>query len=659
MGRTAFFAGRAIKKPGFYSQIVSGVKNNTFVSLSYSGLTVIDTGSGAGWGMGAGIAGTLKKNADAIHSFTSLPDFQSEVKGGVWWKLAEKLFLPNGTRDRGIDTITYVRACETTPAEITLTFTNGSVVLQCRDEGTVSNALRNDVLASDTCTVTNSGVQNDTITLKVGTTTLGAYTVGATPTIASVVTGLYDACVALSATTGYSFSSKTATGFKYTAPVNTGAAANSYVPSIVKTGTVAATVGSTLTGGVTGDTIVKGYAAKLTSGQLDSDKYQLVFLRGKWRGDDTLNLSSGKSNFKTFLASDEEVIGYSVEFAYLSELKAWMDSNSKFQEWFRVKTYTETGSGTVVAGDLTSLSSPQRASGGTEDYQPEHVDAVLEYLQNDYSSFILLDGYGLDAYSAANLKIAAWNTLEARFPKQIYVAVGTTEDDFKGDSTDSCNMAITYDNQTTTIVHGGVGYTANGGGFEQYNSMMQAAQLLGREAGLAPQVPLTQKQIGVQYLIHKLSSKQEDQAIDAGVLTTILDSDYDPPRFVCLNGVNSLQNNTANPPINTDGTTYSKQLFRIISQINKELTINGKRKFFGDVNGVNRFTANKGTVEAFATAFLKTKTVTANVDNLIVSFKNVVAAIQGDSVYLTYEIEPNFEVKFFFATGTVIDPTVG
>ena len=156
-----------------------------------------------------------------------------------------------------------------------------------------------------------------------------------------------------------------------------------------------------------------------------------------------------------------------------------------------------------------------------------------------------------------------------------------------------------------------------------------------------------------------MSSKQEDQAIDAGVLTTILDSDYDPPRFVCLNGVNSLQNNTANPPINTDGTTYSKQLFRIISQINKELTINGKRKFFGDVNGVNRFTANKGAVEAFATAFLKTKTVTANVDNLIVSFKNVVATIQGDSVYLTYEIEPNFEVKFFFATGTVIDPTVG
>lgn len=80
MGRTIFFNGRAIKKPGAYSQIVSGVKNSNFASLSYSGLLVIDTGSGAGWGCGAGIAGTLKSKGDAIQTFTTSPDFKSVVQ---------------------------------------------------------------------------------------------------------------------------------------------------------------------------------------------------------------------------------------------------------------------------------------------------------------------------------------------------------------------------------------------------------------------------------------------------------------------------------------------------------------------------------------------------------------------------------------------------
>lgn len=659
MGRTIFFNSRAIKKPGAYSQIVSGVKNSNFASLSYSGLLVIDTGSGAGWGCGAGIAGTLKNKAEAIQTFTALPDFKSEVTGGKWWKVADSLFLPNGTRSGGVTSIDYVRACETTPAEITLGFANGNVVLQTTDEGVVANGVRNDVLASDVCTVTNAGANADTITLKVGALTLGSYTVKTSDTIALVVTGLYDACVALAATTGYSFSDKTGTTFKYTAPINTGATGNSLVPSIVKTGTVAATVGSTLLGGVTGTKVVKGYAAKLIAGSLDNTKYQLVFTKGNWRGDDDLNIESGKSNFKTFLLSGEDILGYTPEFSNLSELQAWFSSDAKFKEWFKVKTFTITTTGAVVAGDLTNLASAQKAIGGTEDYQPEHVDLAFEYLNNNYSSFILLDNYGLQANSAANLKIAAWNTLQARFAKQIYVAVGNNEEDFKGDSTDSCELAVYYDNQTASVVHGGVGFTVSGGGISEYNSFVHAALLLGREAGLAPQVPLTQKQIGIQKLTHKLSSKQEDQAIDAGVLTTILDSDYDPARYVCLNGTNSLQNNTANPPINQDNTTYSKQLFRIISQLNKEITINAKRRFYGDVNGVNRFTASASTVEAFVVDYLKTKTIKADVDNLIVSFRNVIVKIEGDTISATYEFEPNFEVKFMLFTGVVIDPTIG
>jgi hypothetical protein len=126
-----------------------------------------------------------------------------------------------------------------------------------------------------------------------------------------------------------------------------------------------------------------------------------------------------------------------------------------------------------------------------------------------------------------------------------------------------------------------------------------------------------------------------------------------------LNGTNSLQNNTANPPINQDNTTYSKQLFRIISQLNKEITINAKRRFYGDVNGVNRFTASASTVEAFVIDYLKTKTIKADVDNLIVSFRNVIVKIEGDTISATYEFEPNFEVKFMLFTGVVIDPTIG
>ena len=659
MGRTVFFNGRNIKKPGFYSEIKSGVKNNTFATLSYSGLLVIDTGSGAGWGMGAGIDGTLANNGDAIHSFNSLSDFQNEVKGGIWWKLADKLFLPDGTRASGITSIDYVRACETTPAEIALTFTNGSVTLQCKDEGTVANALRNDVLATALVTVTVAGAEADVITLKSGLTTLGSYTVGATPTIASVVTGLCNACVTLSATTGFTFSAKTGTTFTVTAPVNTGATANSYIPTITKTGTVAATVPGTFTGGVTGTKIVKGYAVKMTAGTVNKTKYKLVFLRGKWRGDDTLNLETGKSNQKTFLLSDQEEIGNSIEFTTLTELQSWMSTDANFKDYFKVKAFTiTTAPGTVVSNDLTNLSTPQRAAGGTESYLAEHVDQALEYLTNTYASFILLDDYGVNAYSANNIKIIAWATLESRFKPQCYVACGTTAEDLTGDSTDSIETSIAYDNQQVTLVHGGCGYTLNGGGFAYYNSLVTAAHILGREAGIAPQIPLTQKSIGVRALVHKLSNAQQDNTIDYGVLTAIYETDYDPAKYVILKGCNSLQNNINNPPINDDNTTYSKQLYRIISQINKELEINGKRKFFGDVNGVNRFTASAGKVEAFVESFLKTKTVTTTEDNLLIGFGKIKAIIEGDTVRVTYEIEPNFEVNFILATGIVIDPTV-
>ena len=139
------FGGKMITQPGTYAKTESGITNPP-LDLSFGNMIVIDTGSGAGFGGGSGIAGTLKKNKDAIYVFDNIRDFRSFVKGGLWWLLAKPLFRPNKVGTPGISKIYYVKATTTVPAEIAPTVplagggaNGGTFDIQVRDEGLVGN----------------------------------------------------------------------------------------------------------------------------------------------------------------------------------------------------------------------------------------------------------------------------------------------------------------------------------------------------------------------------------------------------------------------------------------------------------------------------------------------------------------------------------------
>lgn len=111
-----------------------------------------------------------------------------------------------------------------------------------------------EVLATDTITITNAGVDTDTIEVVVdvaGTpTVLGSYVVQAADGLDEVAAGVHAAIQALTGTHGFVAVVLNEVVI-ITAPIGSGADANAYVTTFNTTGTVAATAAVSFTGGVT------------------------------------------------------------------------------------------------------------------------------------------------------------------------------------------------------------------------------------------------------------------------------------------------------------------------------------------------------------------------------------------------------------------------
>lgn len=142
------FNGQTIDIPGSYSTIKSGMKNPP-VELSFGNILVIDTGSGAGYGGGAGVAGEFSQGKDSIYEFDNIADFRDFAKGGLWWLLGQPLFRPSGLGVNGISKISYIKAASTTAARMSFHFADADVsvsrstfsefLIAVTDEGLIGN----------------------------------------------------------------------------------------------------------------------------------------------------------------------------------------------------------------------------------------------------------------------------------------------------------------------------------------------------------------------------------------------------------------------------------------------------------------------------------------------------------------------------------------
>lgn len=545
--------------PGVYSSIKSGIKNPA-LALAFGNTLIIDCGGGVNYGGGAGINGTLNSGKDAIYTFDNARDFRNFVGGGLYWLLAQPLFLPGGGASQGISSLTYVRAKTTVPAEIVIPFgaqedsdsdgdssNDGSVTVQVRTEGLAGN-----------------GTQVNEI-------------------------------------------------------------------------------------------LTRGYGAKVIAGVLDTSKFIVQFWRGTFKGLDTA-ISNGVPYDAILEANTKpQLIAQSPEINTVQALVDWMNDTSGegyiFNQHFKLKSSFIDTVDIILPQDKTN--GYELASGGTESFSASNLTAALEALEDQNFDFILADDFGDNARSTSNLTILDWITNTVKIKPDFYIAVGKTQGEFNSGVGSSVSVAQAYDSQYVTVVHGGAKVIDVGGrAFKEYDSIYKAAVMLGREAGLEPQIPLTFKGLGIQGEVHALSAKEASIALDAGVLVSRLDNGS----FEVVKGVNTLQNNDF--LVNPDGTTHSKQLARIIRQLNKEITINAKAQLLKKPNGANRNTVSPDDVKAWLEGYLASKAGTETEDNLIISFQNITVSVNGDAYEITYAFTPNFETSFLVFVGTILDPTV-
>lgn len=394
------------------------------------------------------------------------------------------------------------------------------------------------------------------------------------------------------------------------------------------------------------DELATGYAFSIVSGTLDPSKYVFQIWRGTFTG---LAPDGVPFNEVPAASAAPRLIIESPEFNNMNELISWARSSSAFNQLFMLDSSSApTGTGEINKQDITVLTKYSAATGGGETYNSEYFDNVLSAIVNLDESFVFTDQYGTQNYNnAMNKALIAHVNNVAKFKKQVFIGVGEKQGDFST----SLEAAQGFDSSHVCVVHGGVGMpsTALGIGYRWWGVMYNLCSIIGRTAGKAPQIPVTNKSIGVSKLKHQLTETDKKKALDAGVLVTVYNESLQ--KFVVLQGINTLQDNQV--LFTGNGESFSIQFMRIVDQINKELIVNSEIDLLGAENGVNANTLSVGILKNWTENYLLTRTANSNTDNLILSYRNVTVTKKDDYYWVTYGIVINNEINKIFFTGFV------
>ena len=657
---------RIIEEPGAYANIESGIKN-PILGLDYGTLLMVDNGNfGANWGGGSGIAGTLKDGLDAVEYFEDIKTFQDKVMGGLAWDIANPLFYPNGFGSNGISGIYYIKATTSVPAEIAYTFTGGgsnggNLVIQVRNEGPSGNGREGDqTLATADYTVTAVGAVTDTHTIQVnegaGLIALGTYAVVGSPSLSDVATALAQDINDNTATHGYTATSDAAvvtvtmrnpTGFGKASDANT------WVCAYAVTGTATGTAPANPSGGVDGTKTTKGYSAVMEAGPNSNpttpDLFVIKYYVGTFRG-----LASDGDPYNNILEADTEpqLLITSAEFDNIEDLNDWMVNSAEFQKYFAIKTYTKTGDGSVDDADLTANTGTNLASGGTETYSTANLNAALDALVDIRMRFILCDEWNLDAKSANNNSLVAFAVGDSISEPIVFVGGGNDANGFTG-ANGSIGIAQSYNSEAVVVTHAGYkNLKRDGTSYRLYDSIYKAAAVLGRTAGVEPQVPATFKDLSFDADRHSMNEQERKDGLKYGVLHTKFDQDRG--RFIINQGITSIQKNDF--IINDDATTHEISIKRIKQQLKNLITYNAKLSILAQENGVNRFTLSPSTVIEWTKGFLQNQVATDIDDNIITGFEDVTVEVIQDTYKIRFGFYPNLPVNKLLFTGVMLDP---
>lgn len=659
------FGGKQIIEPGSYARIVGGSTSVPPVS-AFGKVMLIDTGSNEGFGIGAGISGELSSGKNNITEFADAGEFKEFIRGGLFYDLADYLFRPS-QNGQGVDSIKYVRAGTTTASAKTITLAGTGNITKT---GTITSTTSSTAVVGVGTKFTEELTIGDTIADDATDTSIGVIL-----TITND-TNLVLAANGAAAHSGVAYSSKfgATQGGNFTVKAkNEGIGGN---------------------GIEFGGKLIKGYGVKLEAGILDTSKYRFVFYVGnyygvnnaeptfskvKWAVGTTYGVAdevysngliwksktaSNTGNIPDANLSNWEVVDTtdnygnikpseaksraivtSPELSSLKELFDWMDTSSTFKFYFSLSSKTIVGGGRFDDVDLATLSGFQKLTGGTTTYSSADFDEVLDNITEEDNSFFLMDIWGASAKNAKNTKLLSHIANDAEFEKFIVVGGGYGKFDFKG-SDGSIGIAKHFDSAKAIVVHGGVKVSGPSGGTIDKASVYHAAEYLGRTAGLEPQVPSTWKDLDINSPIHELSKKERELALMGGVVHQRF---VDGKGWIINQSINTLQRNEQ--LFLANGDSYEVSIERIRAQLNKELILNSRITFVGG----NLNTASAEDVKLFVEGYLYNRTARPNLDNLIISFRDVKVTLVGDSWKIEYGFVPNSPINKLFFTGTMLD----
>jgi hypothetical protein len=392
-------------------------------------------------------------------------------------------------------------------------------------------------------------------------------------------------------------------------------------------------------GVIEGGQLKVGYAARVVAGTDDETKFKLQVYRGSYMGEDEYGEAYGA---KTWETASGNLLAESEEFSTLQELYDWARADKYVLANFVVSMK---GEGTQSLSEVVLTA----ASGGTTEYLSgtEYADVLEAISELDVTFFLATNttvAGGTDA--ATNGKLFTFLKNDAKFTEFMAIPGGSADDDLFGDNNSSQAIAKYYDSGQAIVVHGApIVNRKDGNGTKQLPSIYLTAAVVGLNAGLAAQTPLTFQRVGYQSFAYDLKKKEREKALQAGIMHVRNVSGY-----WCINqGITTIQDNKKTYA--TDGQSLELSIELIKAQLNKELIVDSSSRF----TGKNSVIASAQTVKNFVETKLNSLTASTDSDNLIVSWKNVKVTAKNTDYYITYDFQPNVPVNKLFFTGNVLD----
>lgn len=396
--------------------------------------------------------------------------------------------------------------------------------------------------------------------------------------------------------------------------------------------------------GVKVDDVLKvGYGAQIVAGET-ADTFKLQVFRGSFMGVDDAGEAFGA---KSLTDAVPNLIAESSDLTTLQELYDWARSNKQMIANF-VVSMTGDGETELAAVALTL------ATGGTTEYMggTEYADVLEAIAELDVTFFLCTNlnaanGKGVDA--ATNGKLFTFLKQTAKFTEFMVVPGGEDDTDLFGDTNSSESIAKYFNSGQVVCVHGAPIVTRKDqNGTKQLHTIYLAAAIVGLNAGMAAQTPLTFKRVGYQSFAYDLKKRERERALQAGIMHVRNVSGY-----WCVNqGVTTLLDNKKT--IADDGQSFELSVELIKAQLNKELILEGQTRFTGQTAAQ----ASPQSVKNFTETKLASLVAYPGNDNLLISWKNVKVVAKNSDYFITYDFVPNVPVNKTFFIGNILDFSV-